>query len=48
MPKPLPDATLYESSSDVFQGGNAGSNPAGDAKKIRGLQLRSPFRFHPL
>jgi len=45
MPKPLPDATLYESSSDVFQGGNAGSNPAGDAKKFKGLRLAAPFAF---
>src|SRR5512139_4197666 len=28
-----------------FQGGNAGSNPAGDAKEIRGLQQCSPFLF---
>ena len=27
----------------LFQGGNTGSNPVGDAKKIKGLRNRSPF-----
>jgi len=43
MLKPLPAATLQFSQDSPFQGGNAGSNPAGDANKIKGLQAQALF-----
>ena len=42
--KPVTGSHLLISYSSPFQGGNAGSNPAGDAKQFRGLR-KQPFYF---